>query len=195
MYITSPKTPCKLERSLKPNNKRSIFLRTENKRELSLKTENKSELSIRFDDKRDSSVHIERNRNSEPKIFYRRNLISSKQGNRKEIVDSIIKACESNGKYDKNSINLKKSIGKDRVVANKFAKDIIWVSRKLSELSDYPPDLMNHLYQESKYSNELHEEFKLSAYKKHNNKSLKDYKEKAKMIKNLLSRYRNREFN
>ena len=39
-------------------------------------------------------------------------------------IDSIINACKNNGKDDLSSENLKKSIGKDRKLAVRYAKDI-----------------------------------------------------------------------
>ena len=109
-------------------------------------------------------------------------------------VDHIIKACESSGKRDMSSYKLQKSIGVDRKIAVRYVKDIEWTSRKINEFTTYKSDIVKMLYEESKISNEHINKEKTSAYRSFNNKSLKDYKEKAKTIKGVLSKFRNRIF-
>ena len=129
--------------------------------------------------------------------FNRKLIISSQNFQRKAkhiAVDHIIEACESAGKKDMSSYNLEKSIGKDRKIAARYVKDIEWTSNKINELTAYHSDIIKILYEESKVSNKLTREEKASAYQSFNNVSLKEYKEKVKTIKGVLSKLRDRIF-
>lgn len=131
---------------------------------------------------------------------FNRKLTITSQSNRdskKNIfgaINKVIEACENTGKNDLSSVTLEKTIGKDRKIALRYVQDISWTCNKLNEYNQYHSELIKTLYQESAMSYKVAEEDKTAAYRTFTSKSLQDYKAKAKGIKQVLHKYKERIF-
>lgn len=106
-------------------------------------------------------------------------------------IDLILKACEDeSGKMIENSKKIKQFIGKERVVALNYVKEMEWTSNKLNEINGYDNNLMKNLFEEHKNTNIQYESEKVKISKKYKIRSLRDCKSKAKAIKKLLLNYK-----
>ncbi|OMJ76949.1 hypothetical protein SteCoe_23575 [Stentor coeruleus] len=106
-------------------------------------------------------------------------------------IDLILKACEDeSGKMIENSKKIKQFIGKERVVALNYVKEMEWASDKLNEINGYDNNLMKKLFEEHKSTNIQYENDKVKVSKKYKVRSLLDCKSNAKAIKKLLLNYK-----
>ena len=106
-------------------------------------------------------------------------------------INSIIKVCDV--LVDTSAVSstkLKNFIGRERVVAKQFTKEMKWTSEKLADINGHQKDLMKKLYEEYKCSYSLYEQEKTIIAGKYNTKSLRDYRCKAKNMKKFLSDFK-----
>ena len=113
------------------------------------------------------------------------------KGERCSKINSIIKVCDV--LVDTSAISsakLKNIIGRERVVARQFTKEMKWTSERLVDINGHQKELMKKLYEEYKYSDSLYEEEKAMIAIKYNTKSLRDYRCKARNMKKFLSDFK-----
>lgn len=132
------------------------------------------------------------NPNFQAKTQLKKNSILTRRKNQYK-VESILKECNDTYRtFSEQSCKFNSLMTKERKIARNYSKDLQWTSKKLLELDGYSNEIMKALYEEHKSSHDLYETEKNIMGKKYNNKTLAEFKRKAKHIKTLLITFKNK---